>query len=188
MDPQKGPDAAIAAVKEVGSALLTEYQCCLTDISQLDSDIWQSGAVFLGLSLAGIALLGQADVKTWHDLFSQIGIASIGIILLLIWRRLFHRWLFIIRVDFYRMAEIEAESNDGLWMVRYVDYLGDKSNPSEEPAGEAPKIVALKRVFGGEGHAGGLSVSKHLDWLIWLLLVAWGLLCARAIVSFCLAQ
>lgn len=127
--------------------LMIEYQTCLSDISQLDSDIWQSGSVFIGLSLAGIALLGQSSVHSLLELISLLGLSLIGIILLFIWRSLIFRWLYIIKVDFYRMAEIERELGE-IWMVRYVEFLADQ-NKFKNPSFPKSNEIRYKKIVQG---------------------------------------
>lgn len=120
-----------------------EYQACLSDICQLDSDIWQSRALYIGLSLVGIALLGQMEVTTYLDLATQLGIIFIGIALLMLWRRLFLRWLFIIDVEFFGMSEIEHELD--MWINRYIHHLDRISEQSKRII--APELNALEQAF-----------------------------------------
>lgn len=166
--------------------MLTEYQACLTDISQLDSDIWQSGTVFIGLSLAGVALLGQTNVRNWIDLLSQIGIALVGIVLLMVWRRLYLRWLFIIHVDFYRMKEIEIEIGS-LWMNRYLNYLDKEVIDDDLDDLERTRLNALKQAF-TKRHRAKTSTGQHLNWLVGMMFSTWVLLIIRACILFLLAS
>ena len=154
-------------------------------MSQLDSDLWQSGTLplFTAVSLAGIVLVGQAEVSTWIDLTSQLGIALIGIMLLLLWRSLYHRWIFIIHVDFYRMKEIEVEL-DHMWMVRYVHYLNDHGAATENCGPEGSRLSRLQRSFEGTTGVRDISISKHLTYLVSLLIGSWIMVCARVVILY----
>lgn len=88
-------------------ALLVEYEACLMDISQLDSDIWQAGSVFIGLSVIGFTLLLQTQAKTWGDFVVYVIVSAFGLALLRIWNRLVTGWLRLIHINFFRMREIE---------------------------------------------------------------------------------
>jgi hypothetical protein len=174
-------------LEDHSNSLLVEYQTCLTDIAQLDSDIWQSGTLFIGLSLAGIALLGQTMVETWFDLATLLGIASISITALSIWTRMIERWSFIIHVDFYRMNEIEMELGH-LWMVRYVEHL--KSDITSAMAAEQNnhRLKSLGQAFDSSKRSSKISTTRNVNRLVWLMIVGWILLALRALIAFLISQ
>ena len=103
------------------NVLLTEYTACLNDVSQLDSDIWQSSYVFLGISIAGYTILIQFQVNNWYELGVSCVVAILGVSLLIVWDKLCSEWLKIIQINLHRMREIEKELC--MWRERYIYYL-----------------------------------------------------------------
>jgi hypothetical protein len=83
--------------------------------------VWQTASIFIALSLAGIALLGQSADPSWGRFFlvATIGIASVFI--LHSWARILRRWTSYDRITLYRMREIETDL--GMWKNRYIDDL-----------------------------------------------------------------
>ena len=83
------------------NVLLTEYTACLNDVSQLDSDIWQSSYVFLGISIAGYTILIQFQVNNWYELGVSCVVAILGVSLVIVWDKLCYEWLRIIKINLH---------------------------------------------------------------------------------------
>lgn len=169
------------------NVLLTEYEACMMDASQLDSDIWQSGSLIMALSIVSISLLLQTRSKTWVDFLTCVLAAVFGIVILAIWRRLFQGWLYLISVNFYRMREIEDQL--GMWRERYIAYVeGTRGSrvSSEERARFAKLVRTVRprvRLLGGAP-----GVERVLGWLLLSVVGGWVLLVVEQLGFVLLSQ
>jgi hypothetical protein len=167
-------------IRGAKDALLTEYEVCLMDVSQLDSDIWQSGSIFLALSLVGISLLVPSKAQTWFDFFVHLGIAVFGLALLFIWRKLVTGWLHLINVNIFRMREIEIELD--MWRERYIGYLDGSLGESLEIDKQEPRWARLRNEFRAITPGGPPEVHRSLDWLVLVVGMGWVMLVIKHLV------
>jgi hypothetical protein len=116
--------------KEHYEALLKEYEVSQAFSTQMGNQVWQTASIFIALSLAGIALLGEGSVHSWARLavITVVGLASISILAL--WGRILRRWTSFDAITQYRMREIEAEL--GMWKNRYIDQMDSTMRGEEE--------------------------------------------------------
>jgi len=157
---------------------LTEYQVCISDVSQLDSDIWQSSYVFLGISIIGFAILLQTQAHDWID-FSVFAITAIfGVSLIIIWSKLCSVWLRLIHINFYRMREIERQL--GMWRERYIHYLVSlKVSHEEYGPEEMERLQQVEKLFKGGGLKDPLAVRKTLKYVHYSIICGWVVLVAK---------
>lgn len=160
----------------VKDALLVEYQVCIMDASQLDSNIWQSGGVFIGLSVAGISLLIQTQVRDWGDFIVYVMLSAFGLFLLRIWKLLVNDWLRLISIEFLRMREIERQTGMEL------EGLIERDQNDADKAGSMDKLFEIRRLFPGKRIAGPHGVRKILNWLVWAIAGGWILLVAKQLI------
>lgn len=168
-------------------ALLNEYQACISDNSQLDNDVWQSGSVFIGVSVVGTSLLIQVNVVTITSVFAHISIALVGIIILLVWLIMVRRWLMLIEINFYRMREIETEVGC-IWKERYIKYLDNPNNAGDLDDQETSKrYLALRQQFHGENVSYKINSKSHyklLRFIVFILLLTWVLLIIKVLSDY----
>jgi len=103
------------------TALLQEYDSCDTQVSRIDTLIWQTASVVFPITLAGFAYFGLSSSHA-KEQFSVISAVAIGsITLLTIWYFLSRQWYAYQAIAFYRMREIESEL--GMWHYRYSLFM-----------------------------------------------------------------
>lgn len=169
------PGGEEANTRNSGRAiLLAEYQACLTDVSQLDSDIWQSGSIFMGVSVLGISVLLQQRAQTWADFFVFLGTALLGTAVISIWRKLFSGWTRIMYINFYRMRELEEKL--GMWRERYIQTLDETLGLPRALDMDNPRIVAIRKHLPHPGIGGPVGLFRIMRWLVYLIVCGWGAL------------
>ncbi|MCX6032683.1 MAG: hypothetical protein NT169_25800 [Chloroflexi bacterium] len=103
------------------SILLKEYEVSQAFSTQMGNQVWQTASIFIALSLAGIAFLGQSSAHSWSRLGLIAIIALAAVSILTFWARILRRWTSFDGITQYRMREIEREL--GMWKNRYIDYM-----------------------------------------------------------------
>lgn len=162
--------------------LLTEYEVCLNDVSQLDSDIWQSSYIFLGISIVGFTILLQAQAHNWAEIAVHVIVSAVGISLVIIWMKLCSGWLRLIHVNLYRMREIEEEL--GMWRERLIYYLEGFEEPREDFNSKYKKRSELLKNLSLEGVIikGPPETRKILKYVICLIICGWVALIIKQVV------
>lgn len=153
--------------------LLTEYAVCLNDVSQLDSDIWQSSHIFLGISIVGFTILLQAQVHSWAEIAVHIVISAVGISLVTIWIKLCSGWLRLIHINLYRMREIEEELD--MWRERLIYHLEGFKIPRGGSNSKYKKRLKLLRNLSLDGVVikGPPETRKILKYVVYLIVYGW---------------
>jgi cyclic pyranopterin phosphate synthase len=159
-------------------AHLMEYQVCIMDISQLDSNIWQSGGLFIGLSVAGVSLLIQTQVKNWGNFIVYMMLSAFGLLLLNIWQLLVNDWLRLININLIRMREIEHET--GMERERLIQHDDEKNNLHYRS--KADKLFEIKSKFPGKRIGGPPGVRNVLIRLIRVIACGWIVLLAKQLI------
>ncbi|MCL4528192.1 MAG: hypothetical protein M1282_02120 [Chloroflexi bacterium] len=157
--------------------LLVEYQTCMADMSQCDSDMWQASGIFIGLSIIGFSILIQSQAQNWLDFSIYILLSVFGLFLLFIWHHLTSGWLRLIHINIYRMRQIESSlgmEREGL--IAYLD-TGDGRG-----AKDTPDLEKLCKEFPVRQFGGPLGTRISMSWLIRLITTGWFLLIIKQFV------
>ena len=162
------------------NVLLTEYEVCLADVSQLDSDIWQSGSMLVGVSILLISLLFQRQAQSWVVFAKVLGTAAFGLTVTFIWHKLFSGWLRLIYINFYRMREIEEELD--MRRERYIGSLDETLGPPSALGEEDPHVLRVKRMLPSPGLGGPVGIHRILHWLVCVLVAGWIVLVLEQLV------
>jgi len=167
-------DSTITPDKDV---LLVEYQVCLADASQLDADIWQSGTMFIALSVIAFSFLIQTQAKNWGDFVVYVLLSVFGLILLFIWHQLANGWLRLAHINFFRMREIESIL--GMQRERLIKFLDTGQADSQQ---DAELFSKFKKQFPGNKLGGPIGVQRILKWLTWFIISGWIILLIKQIM------
>ncbi len=163
--------------------LMAEYKACLDDVTQLDSDMWQSSYVFLGGSVIGIPVLLKIQAQSNLELILFFGISIFGISLIYIWHNLCSAWLRIMHIDFYRMVEIERQVD--LWRERYIHYLDQHEDFQPRDEEEDDQLKGLDQIFNvGKHIKGPPGVRKILGYVRNLFIGWWLILMVKQLLYF----
>jgi len=149
--------------------LLVEYETCMIDMSQLDSDIWQSSSIFLGLSILGFSLLISTQSQNWTDFAVYIIFSIFGLILLIIWHKLVGSWLRLIHINLHRMREIELEL--GMHRERLIEFLDEGSGMNAKD--DAAMFAMLRDQFPGKRLGGPPGTRRIIKWLVAFIASGW---------------
>lgn len=159
--------------------LLKEYEVSQAFSTQMGNQVWQTASIFIALSLAGIALLGEGSAHSWARLsvISVVGLASIGILAL--WGHILQRWTSFDIITQYRMREIEGEL--GMWKNRYIDYMDSamRGEPENQASGQDPEtkerlsrlLRANRPVYTARGGGWAVTRIRQLLMLGWLAMI-----------------
>jgi hypothetical protein len=150
-------------------ALLKEYELSRTNADHLEDSIWNTAAILVTGSIAGMALLGGTIPENPgpYDYLLRAAIGALSIILVYWWRRMASVWYFVQNMLYYRIVEIEEELD--LYSESYIIYI-DKAMRGEEifdRPGVGSMISAMKEQYKP------LSVPQTVNRVGWLLVVVW---------------
>ena len=161
--------------KEHYEILLKEYEVSQAFSTQMGSQVWRTASIFIALSLAGIALLGQSADHSWARLsvISVVAFASVSILTL--WARALRRWTSFDAVTQYRMREIESEL--GMWKNRYIDYMDSFMRGGVQNQ-DSRQVVELSERLGRLVQANcsyyySESGGKAVTWIRRILIIVW---------------
>ena len=157
--------------------LLVEYQTCMADMSQCDSDMWQASGIFIGLSIVGFSVLIQSQAQTWLDYAVYVLLSIFGLFLLFIWHNLVSGWLRLIHINLYRMRDIESML--GMHRERLIEYLDVGSNNNSK---DIPEYQKLRDEFPGRQLGGPVGTRKSMSWLVGLIATGWIALLIKQII------
>ena len=150
-------------------ALLTEYELSRTNADHLEEVIWNTAAVLVTGSIAGLALLGGTipDSPRPYDYLLRAAIGVLSIILVYWWKNMTSVWYFVQNMLYFRIVEIEEELD--LYSESYINYI-DKALSGEkypERPGVNEMISAMKAQYRP------LSVPRTVSRIGWLLIAVW---------------
>ncbi len=150
-------------------ALLKEYELSKTNAEHLEDSIWNTAAVLVTGSIAGLALLGGTipDDPGIYDYVLRAVVGGLSIILVYWWKKMTAVWYFIQNVLYYRIAEIEEELD--LYSERYLNYIIQASRG--ERITENPRVKAMISAMMSQYKP--LNVPRTVNRIGWLLMVVW---------------
>jgi hypothetical protein len=150
-------------------AVLREYGLSRTNANHLEENIWNTAAVLVTGSIAGLALLGGTipDSPKPYDYILRAAIGALSIILVYWWKKIASVWYFIQSVLYYRIVEIEEQLD--LYSGSYISYVDRASRGEEYP--ERPGVAAMVAVM--KAHHKPLSVPRTVGSIGWVLIVVW---------------
>jgi hypothetical protein len=150
-------------------ALLKEYELSRTNADHLEDSIWNTAAILVTGSIAGLALLGSTipDGPRPYDYLLRVAIGALSIILVFWWKRMASVWYFIQNMLYYRIVEIEEQLD--LYSESYISYIDRAMRGEEilERPGVGMMISAMKDQYKP------LSVPRTVNQIGWLLIVVW---------------
>ena len=107
--------------------LLTEYEISRTNADHLEDSIWNTAAILVTGSIAGLAILGGTvpESPRPYDYLLRAAIGALSIVLIYWWKRMASVWYFIQNMLYFRIVEIEEDAS----LIYYADSLStDKPN------------------------------------------------------------
>lgn len=162
------------------SFLLSEWVTISQRIEHIDARIWQGAGILLIISIGGFSFFGWNPPETLFDIIAGIVIAIISIIVLLIWRKVYNRWIYFQGTFGHRAREIEQildlRMNMYAHSIEYWQTRPDTKaylNDLREKDGEA--FNGLKNFYDGQSKnkVGRTKIQTSLTWLTWLLICLW---------------
>ena len=114
-------------------ALLREYDLSRSNANHLEDSIWNTAAILVTGSIAGLALLGGTipDNPGPYDYLLRAAIGGLSIILVIWWKRMVSVWYFVQNMLYYRIVEIEEELD--LLSESYISYIERAAKGEEYP-------------------------------------------------------
>ncbi len=150
-------------------ALLKEYEVSRKNADHLENSIWNTAAILVTGSIAGLALLGSTipEAPGLYDYLTRAAIGALSIILVFWWKRMASVWYFVQNMLYYRIVEIEEELD--LYSESYIIYIDRAMRGEEilERPGVGMMISAMKDQYKP------LSVPRTVNQIGWLLIVIW---------------
>ena len=159
-------------------ALLTEYQLSRTNADHLEDSIWNTAAILVTGSIAGLALLGGTlpDSPRPYDFLMRVAVAALSILLIYWWKKMASVWYFVQNMLYFRIVEIE-EALD-LYSESYISYI-DKAVKGEKYP-ERPRVSGMISAMKDQFQP--LIVPLTVNRIAWLLIVVWfGFIAAQLI-------
>lgn len=167
--------------------LLKEYEVSQQHINSLNSQVWQSTAIFLSVNALVVAYVFQKEkASDWDSLLLTLVIGAIFILVLNFWKRWINRARFNQGIIYERMRDIEDEL--GMWKNWYIHILDGLKSKTEKikesdlntlPKEKASRIKQMTKSCKYAGVAG----FSGLQWIARLLMISWGFLIIREIVN-----
>jgi hypothetical protein len=160
-------------------ALLTEYELSRTNADHLEDSIWNTAAILVTGSIAGLALLGGTvpDNPRPYDYLLRIAIGALSIILVFWWKKMASVWYFIQNMLYFRIVEIEEELD--LYSESYISYIDRALRGEEYP--EKPRVTAMISAMKSQYKA--LSVPRTVERIGWLLIFVWLIFLASQVAA-----
>lgn len=150
-------------------ALLKEYELSKSNADHLEESIWNTAAVLVTGSIAGMALLGGTipDDPRPYDYLLRASVGALSVILVYWWKKMASVWYFIQNMLYYRVVEIEEELD--LYSERYILFIDRVSRGEKVPENPGVKamIAAMKDQYKP------LIVPQTVNRIGWLLIFIW---------------
>ena len=150
-------------------ALLKEYELSRANADHQEQVIWNTAAVLVTGSIAGLALLGGTipDHPSPYDYILRAAIGVLSIILVYWWKKMAAVWYFIQDMLYFRIVEIEEELD--LYSESYISYIDRSFTGKKYP--ERPRVNAM--ISAMKERYQPLSVPRTVDRIGWLLIIVW---------------
>jgi hypothetical protein len=159
--------------------LLKEYDIAHSDAAQLENNTWNTAAILITGSIAGLALLGGTipDNPKLYDYLLRTAIGALSITLVYWWKRMASVWYFVQNMLYYRIVEIEEELD--LFSERYIYYL-DRASKGEEYL-EIPCVETM--ISAMKAQYKPLNVPLTANNLGWVLIMVWFIFLASQVAA-----
>ena len=172
MDAHEIQNEAIANANQSDiryQALMKEYDLSRVNANHLEDSIWNTAAILVTGSIAGLALLGGTipDNPGLYDYLLRAAIGALSITLIIWWKRMASVWYFIQNMLYYRIVEIEEELD--LFSESYISYIEKAVRGEEYP--ERPGVNAMISTMKDQYKP--LNVPHTVSRIGWLLIVIW---------------
>lgn len=150
-------------------ALLTEYQLSRANADHLEDSIWNTAAILVTGSIAGLALLGGTvpESPRPYDYLLRAAIGALSIVLIYWWKRMASVWYFIQNMLYFRIVEIEEELD--LYSESYINYLDRAVRGEKYP--DRPKVNRMISTMKAQYKP--LIVPLTVDRIAWVLIAVW---------------
>jgi hypothetical protein len=150
-------------------ALLKEYELSYSNANHLENSIWNTAAILVTGSIAGLALLGGTIPVSPrpYDYLLRAAIGALSIILVYWWKKMASVWYFIQNMLYFRIVEIEEELD--LYNESYINYLDRASRGEKYP--ERPGVNAM--ISAMKEQYKPLNVPRTVGRIGWVLIVIW---------------
>ena len=150
-------------------ALLKEYELSRTNADHLEDSIWNTAAILVTGSIAGLALLGGTipDSPRPYDYLLRAAIGALSIILIYWWKKMASVWYFVQNLLYFRIVEIEEELD--LYSESYINYIDKAMRGEKYP--ERPRVNAM--ISAMKAQYKPLSVPLTVNRIGWILIVVW---------------
>jgi hypothetical protein len=160
-------------------ALLKEYDLSYNNANHLENNIWNTAAILVTGSIAGLALLGGTIPVSPrpYDYLLRAGIGALSIILVYWWKKMASVWYFIQNLLYFRIVEIEEELD--LYSESYISYLDRASRGEQYP--ERPRVNAMISAMKAQYRP--LNVPRTVDSIGWVLIVIWLIFLATQVAA-----
>lgn len=162
-----------------GQALLKEYELSRTTADNLENGIWNTAAILVTGSIAGLALLGGTipDSPKPYDYLLRAAIGALSITLVYWWKKMASVWYFIQNMLYFRIVEIEEELD--LYSESYITYVDKASRGEKFP--ERPRVEAM--ISAMKAQYKPLSVPKTVNRIGWVMIAVWLVFLAAQFVA-----
>ena len=162
------------------SFLLSEWVTISQRMEHIDARIWQGAGILLVISIGGFSFFGWNPPKTLFDFIAGIVVAIISIIILLIWRKIYTRWIYFQSTFGHRAREIEQildlRMNFYTRSIEYWEtrpdtkaYLNDLREHDREAFNRLEDLYKKQ----SKNKVGRTKIRTSLGWLTWLLICLW---------------
>jgi hypothetical protein len=149
--------------------LLKEYELSRTNAEHLEDSIWNTAAILVTGSIAGLALLGGTipDSPKPYDYLLRAAIGALSIILVFWWKKMASVWYFIQNMLYFRIVEIEEELD--LYSESYITYIDKALRGEKYP--DRPRVNAMISTMKAQYKP--LSVPLTVNRIAWILILVW---------------
>ena len=160
-------------------ALLTEYGLASNNASHLEDSIWNTAAILVTGSIAGLALLGGnvPDSPRLYDYLLRTAVGALSIVLVFWWMKMASVWYFIQNMLYFRIVEIEEELD--LYSERYITYIDRAMRGIKYP--EKPRVKAMISTMKDQYKP--LSVPSTVNRTGWFLILVWFVFLASQVAA-----
>lgn len=160
-------------------ALLVEYRRSSDNASHLEDSIWNTAAVLVTGSIAGLALIGGniPDSPRPYDYVLRAAIGVISIVLVFWWKKMSSVWYSVQNILYFRIVEIEEELD--LYSESYIIYSDKALRGIKYP--ERPRVSSMISAL--KDQCKPLNVPSTVNRIGWFLILVWLFFLASQVVA-----
>lgn len=150
-------------------ALLAEYGRSSDNASHLEDSIWNTAAVLVTGSIAGLALLGGnlPESPRPYDYLLRAAIGAFSIVLVFWWKKMASVWYFVQNMLYFRIVEIEEELD--MYSESYIIYIDKALKGIKYP--KRPRVSAM--ISAMKDQYKPLNVPSTVNRIGWFLILVW---------------